>query len=229
MHLENDPATEDLSAVKTKLQLVAEKAGGPPEPMRDLDLTEPALPALAPGFAVEAAEGLPSANVPDATEKAPADLNRAIETTLLIARNEYKYVATVQLHRGEIPEIVCNVGELSQVFLILIVNAAHALADAGRDVESGRIMIRTALVDGWAQLQIEDNGCGIPQAIIDKIFDPFFTTKEVGRGSGQGLAIARAIIVDKHSGRIGVDSTPGVGTCFTLRLPVGGSAGERSS
>ena len=165
---------------------------------------------------------------PDSTEKAPADLNRAIETTLLVARNEYKYVATVQLHRGEMPEIICNVGELSQVFLNLIVNAAHALADAGRDVESGRIMIRTALVDGWAQLQFEDNGCGIPQAIIDKIYDPFFTTKEVGRGSGQGLAIARAIVVDKHSGRISVDSTPDVGTCFTLRLPVCAPAGDCS-
>jgi signal transduction histidine kinase/DNA-binding response OmpR family regulator len=164
---------------------------------------------------------------PDATDKAPADLNRAIETTLLIARNEYKYVATVQLSCGNIPEVVCNVGELSQVFLNLIVNSAHALADAGRDAESGRITIRTGLVDGWAELQFEDNGCGIPQAIIDKIYDPFFTTKEVGRGSGQGLAIARAIVVDKHSGRIGVDSTPGVGTCFTLRLPVGAASERR--
>jgi signal transduction histidine kinase len=163
---------------------------------------------------------------PDATEKAPADINRAIDTTLLIARSEYKYVATVQLHLGEMPEVVCNVGELSQVFLNLIVNAAHALADAGRDAESGRIVIRTALVDGWAELQFEDNGCGIAQEIIDKIYDPFFTTKEVGRGSGQGLAIARSIVVDKHSGRISVASTPGEGTCFTLRLPVGAPAAD---
>jgi signal transduction histidine kinase/CheY-like chemotaxis protein len=161
---------------------------------------------------------------PDATEKAPADLNRAIETTLLIARSEYKYVAEVQLHLGEMPEVVCNVGELSQVFLNLIVNSAHALADAGRNAESGRIVVRTALMDGWAELQFEDNGCGISQEIIDKIYDPFFTTKEVGRGSGQGLAIARSIMVDKHSGRISVASTPGEGTCFTLRLPVGGPA-----
>jgi signal transduction histidine kinase/CheY-like chemotaxis protein len=164
---------------------------------------------------------------PDATDKAPADLNRAIETTLLIARSEYKYVATVQLSCGNIPEVACNVGELSQVFLNLIVNSAHALAEAGRDAESGRITIRTGLVDGWAELQFEDNGCGIPQTIIDKIYDPFFTTKEVGRGSGQGLAIARAIVVDKHSGSISVDSTPGLGTCFTLRLPVGAASGHR--
>jgi signal transduction histidine kinase len=166
--------------------------------------------------------------LPDATEKTPADLNRAIESTLLIASSEYKDVATVQLHCAEIPEVTCNVGELSQVFLNLIVNSARALADAGRDADSGRITIRSGFVEGWVELQFEDNGCGISQEIIDKIYEPFFTTKELGRGSGQGLAIARSIVVDKHSGLIGVASTPGVGTCFTLRLPVGGPAGDRS-
>jgi len=164
---------------------------------------------------------------PDATEKAPADLNRAIETTLLIARHEYKSVATVQLNLGELPEIVCNVGELRQVFLNLIVNAAHALADVGRDADSGRIIIRTALVDDWVQVQFEDNGRGIPQEIIERIYDPYFTTTEAVRGSGRGLAIARAIVVAKHSGRMNVESTQGMGTCFTLRLPVGRpAAGE---
>ena len=157
---------------------------------------------------------------PDASEKMLSDLNRALETTLLIARNEYKYVATVDLRCGELPEVMCNIGELSQVFLNMIVNAAHALADAGRDAETGRITIKTALVEDWAELSFEDNGCGIPQEIIDKIYDPFFTTKEVGRGSGQGLAIARTIVVDKHAGRIQVASKPGVGTRFTLRLPI---------
>jgi two-component system NtrC family sensor kinase len=159
---------------------------------------------------------------PGSTEKAPVDLNRAIETTLVIARNEYKHVAKVQLQLREMPEIICNVGELSQVFLSLIVNSAHSLADAGRNAESGRIIIRTALVGNWAQLQFEDNGCGIPQEIIDRIYDPFFTTPEVGRGNGQGLAIVRSIVVVKHSGRLTVDSTLGMSTCFTLRLPVGG-------
>lgn len=161
---------------------------------------------------------------PDATEKTMSDINRALKTTLMISRNEYKYVATVDLQCGEIPEVLCNVGELSQVFLNLIVNAAHALADAGRDSESGRICIRTQLVDDWVELQFEDNGCGIPKEIIAKIYDPFFTTKEVGRGSGQGLAIARSIVVDKHAGHIEVTSTPNVGTCFTVRLPVGGAS-----
>jgi signal transduction histidine kinase len=158
---------------------------------------------------------------PDANEKVPSDLNRAIETTLLIARSEYKYVATVQLQLEDLPPVTCNVGELSQVFLNLLVNAAHALADAGRDAESGRITVRTKPAEEWVELQFEDNGCGIPADIMDKIYNPFFTTKEVGRGSGQGLAIARSVVVDKHSGRISVTSTPGIGTCFTLHLPVG--------
>jgi signal transduction histidine kinase len=160
---------------------------------------------------------------PDASEKMAADLNRALQNTLMIARNEYKYVASINLECGNLPEVVCNVGELSQVFLNLIVNSAHALSDAGHDTATGRITIRTKVVDGWAQFTFEDNGCGIPQDIIDKIYDPFFTTKEVGRGTGQGLAIARSIVVDKHGGSISVQSTPGVGTCFTLRLPLSGT------
>jgi signal transduction histidine kinase len=145
---------------------------------------------------------------------------------LLIARNEYKYVATAELLPGEIPDVVCNLGELSQVFLNMIVNSAHALADAGRTADTGRIAVRTSVQDGWVEIRFEDNGCGIPAAIVDRIYDPFFTTKEVGRGTGQGLALARSIIVDKHGGRIEVDSSPGRGTCFTVRLPVDPEACE---
>jgi signal transduction histidine kinase len=157
---------------------------------------------------------------PDASEKTVADVNRALQNTLMIARNEYKYVATIDLQCGELPEVRCNIGELGQVFLNLIVNSAHALADAGRNTESGKITIKSRVVDEWVEITFEDNGCGIPEEIIDKIYDPFFTTKEVGRGTGQGLAMARAIVVDKHGGRISVKSAPGVGTCFTLRLPL---------
>jgi signal transduction histidine kinase len=159
---------------------------------------------------------------PGTSKKAAADLNRAIETTSAIARNEYKYLATMNLELGRIPRVVCALGELSQVFLNLIVNAAHALADAARDVDTGRITIRTRLVGNCVEIQFEDNGCGIPEENIGKIYDPFFTTKEVGRGSGQGLAIARTIVVDKHQGRIGVVSTVDSGTCVTVRLPVSG-------
>jgi signal transduction histidine kinase len=163
---------------------------------------------------------------PDGGEKAAADLNRALETTLVIARNEYRYFAVAELHKGDLPEVLCNIGELSQVFLNLVVNSAHALADAGKTADTGLISIRTGLAEGVVELRFEDNGCGIPPAILDKIFEPFFTTKEVGRGSGQGLAIARSIVVDKHAGRISVASTPGVGTCFTIRLPVAGPQGS---
>ena len=155
-----------------------------------------------------------------AGEKQAADLNRALQATLLIARAEYKHVASIDLHCGDIPEVLCNVGELSQAFLNLIVNAAHALADAGRDSGSGWIKIRTQVVDQSVELTIEDNGCGIPEDLLAKIYDPFFTTKEIGRGSGQGLAIARSIVVDRHDGSIDVVSWPNIGTCFTLRLPV---------
>ena len=157
---------------------------------------------------------------PGSRDKQAADLNRALEATLLIARTEYKHVATIDLHCGNIPQVLCNVGELSQAFLNLIVNSAHALADAGRDCETGWIKIRTQFVDRSVELTFEDNGCGIPEELVTRIYDPFFTTKEIGRGTGQGLAIARSIIVDKHDGSIGVVSAPHIGTCFTLRLPV---------
>jgi PAS domain S-box-containing protein len=161
---------------------------------------------------------------PDAPEHVPADLNRAIETTIAVARNEYKYAATLTTRLGELPPVLCNVGELNQVFLNLIVNAAHAVEDAGKDAVNGRIEIETRADGEMAQISIADNGCGIPAANLAKIFDPFYTTKEVGRGTGQGLAIARSIVVDRHGGEVDVQSSPGVGTTFTVRLPVRGSA-----
>jgi two-component system, NtrC family, sensor kinase len=158
--------------------------------------------------------------------KQAADLNRALKATLQIARAEYRHVATIDLRCGDIPEVLCNVGELSQAFLNLIVNAAHALADSGRNSASGWIKICTTFVDNSVELTFEDNGCGIPEDLVAKIYDPFFTTKEIGRGSGQGLAITRTIVVDKHGGSIGVVSSPSIGTCFTLRLPVSSTAME---
>ncbi len=157
---------------------------------------------------------------PDAQEQSPADINRAIETTLLVARNEYKYSANVQTELAELPPVMCNVGELNQVFLNLIVNAAHAIESAGRDSDTGIIRISTQPDDKWVRIVFEDNGCGIAQENLERIFDPFFTTKEVGKGTGQGLAIARSIIVEKHGGSIDVESTVGVGTRMTLRLPL---------
>ena len=157
---------------------------------------------------------------PDGSEHSPADLNHALSTTLIVACNEYKYTATAVTELAELPSVTCNIGELNQVFLNLIVNAAHAIHDAGRDVSTGRIGVKTRVRGEFVEVEITDNGCGIPEENLDKIFDPFFTTKEVGRGTGQGLAIARSIVVDKHGGTIDVHSEPGTGTSFVICLPL---------
>ncbi len=161
---------------------------------------------------------------PDSVEHCAADLNHALETTLVVAHNEYKYAARIESRPGELPPVVCNVGELNQVFLNLIVNASHAIVESGKDASTGLIVITTASSGEEVTIAIEDNGCGISQENLEKVFDPFFTTKPVGRGTGQGLAIARSIVVEKHGGRIDIRSTVGVGTCFELRLPVAGRA-----
>jgi two-component system, NtrC family, sensor kinase len=166
---------------------------------------------------------------PDASEHRGADLNHALETTLLVASNEYKYVAKVSTDFAQLPEVICNIGELNQVFLNLIVNAAQAIQDAARDTSTGEIKISTAVEGDAAVIRISDNGCGISAENLSKVYDPFFTTKEVGRGTGQGLAITHSILVDKHGGDISVSSQVGVGTEFTLRVPIGGrSAGTHS-
>jgi PAS domain S-box-containing protein len=157
---------------------------------------------------------------PDGAEHSPADLNHALSTTLIVACNEYKYAATIATDFAELPSVTCNIGELNQVFLNLIVNAAHAIHDAGRDVSTGRIGVKTRVRGEFVEVEIKDNGCGISEENLDKIFDPFFTTKEVGRGTGQGLAIARSIVVDKHGGTIDVHSEPGTGTSFVICLPL---------
>jgi PAS domain S-box-containing protein len=157
---------------------------------------------------------------PDTNEHSPADLNHALQTTLTVCRNEYKYLAQLVTDLDELPSIVCNIGELNQVFLNLIVNAAHGIQDAGKDIADGVIRVTTRVVGGNIEVAIADNGCGIAAENVEKIFDPFFTTKEIGRGTGQGLAIARAIIFDKHGGDIRVNSERGVGTTFTIVLPV---------
>ena len=157
---------------------------------------------------------------PTSEAHAAADLNKAIETTLEIARSEYKNVAVIDLALGPLPLVPCNIGELNQVFLNLLVNAAHAIEAAGKDVSTGRIRITTSHVGAEVHISLEDNGCGIDPQHLDKIFDPFFTTKEVGKGTGQGLAISRSIVVERHGGAFDVHSIVGTGTRFTMRLPV---------
>ncbi|HXA35226.1 MAG TPA: ATP-binding protein, partial [Steroidobacteraceae bacterium] len=158
---------------------------------------------------------------PDQAEKKFADLNQAIRSTLVIAHNEYKYVAEVQTEFGELPAVQCHLGEINQVILNLLVNAAHAISDVVKDTGAlGLLTVRTRLDGDAVEISIADTGTGIPEAARDKIFDPFFTTKEVGRGTGQGLAIAHSVIVNKHGGTLRFETECGRGTTFFIRLPI---------
>jgi signal transduction histidine kinase len=156
---------------------------------------------------------------PKQLERTPADLNDALRSTLVVAQNEYKYVADVETDFGELPPVMCNVNELNQVFLNLIVNAAHAIADAtaAGACRRGAIRVATAQEDDVVVITISDSGPGIPDEIRERIFDPFFTTKDIGKGTGQGLAIATSII-DRHGGSLMLES--GDVTCFAIRLPL---------
>ena len=158
---------------------------------------------------------------PESKERAAADLNKALLSTLTVARNELKYVADVETDFGDLPPVVCNISDLNQVFLNLLVNAAHAIGEVVKGTgEKGKIRVRTVAEGKTVQITITDTGCGIPEGIRTKVFDPFFTTKEVGRGTGQGLAIARSVVVDRHKGTLTFESEVGKGTTFYIRLPL---------
>ena len=159
---------------------------------------------------------------PSSSEKAATDLNQALQSTLTVARNEIKYVANVETDFQKLPLVECNGGDMNQVFLNVLVNAAHAIRDRGEpNGKMGAIGIRTHREGDQVVISVSDTGCGIPENIRDKIFEPFFTTKEVGRGTGQGLAIARNIVVEKHGGSLTFDTEVGRGTTFHIRLPIG--------
>jgi signal transduction histidine kinase/sensor domain CHASE-containing protein len=158
---------------------------------------------------------------PDGAQKAIADLNQAIKNTLVIAHSEYKYAADVEEQFGAIPQVRCHLGQINQVVLNLIINAAHAIAEAQTVRQSrGTLTVRTRQVADYVEIAIGDNGGGIPEAARDKLFDPFFTTKAIGVGTGQGLAIARDIVVNKHGGTLSFESQLGQGTTFFIRLPI---------
>jgi signal transduction histidine kinase len=157
---------------------------------------------------------------PGGRDAQAADLNRALERALEVSAGSYRYVADLDKDLGPLPMVVCHLSELGQVFLNLIVNAAHAMETPDR--KRGRLGIRSKVEGPDVVISISDTGCGIPDAIRDRIFDPFFTTKEVGRGTGQGLAIARSIVVERHGGSLSLDSIPGAGTTFHIRIPISG-------
>ncbi|MBI1759194.1 MAG: hybrid sensor histidine kinase/response regulator [Actinobacteria bacterium] len=151
-----------------------------------------------------------------------SDLNEAIESTITVAGSEWKYVAeVVARYDPNLPLVSCVLGEFNQVILNMVVNAAHAIKDVvGDSGEKGTITVTTRADGQWVEITIQDTGAGIPPDVRAKIFDPFFTTKEVGRGTGQGLAIAHSVVVSSHHGKIDVESEVGHGTVFTIRLPI---------
>jgi signal transduction histidine kinase/class 3 adenylate cyclase len=151
-----------------------------------------------------------------------ADLNEALQNTLIVAANEYRHVAEVEISFGDLPLVSCHQGELSQVFLNLLLNAAHAIADVpDKPGGRGQIRVETRRDADAAVISISDTGTGIPPEIRERIFEPFFTTKEVGRGTGQGLSLAYATVVERHGGTITVDSEVGRGSTFSIRIPFG--------
>ena len=159
---------------------------------------------------------------PGPLERVPVDINRGIESTILVSKHEWKYVAdiTTDFDR-DLPPVPCLAGEFNQVILNLIVNSVHAITDALKDPsDRGSIHISTRQDGDCVEIRVTDTGCGIPEAIQPKVFDPFFTTKPVGKGTGQGLALAHAVIVKKHRGTIRVESKPGRGATFVIRLPL---------
>ena len=160
---------------------------------------------------------------PDTNEKEPVNINETIDNTITVCRNEWKYVADLTTDfEPSLPLVPCYPQELSQVILNLVVNAAHAIGDVvgGHSGNKGKITISTRQNKRLIEIRIRDTGGGIPEAIRDKIFDPFFTTKEVGKGTGQGLSMAYASIVERHQGKLKVQSEVDKGTTFIIQLPV---------
>ncbi|QDT12181.1 sensor histidine kinase [Planctomycetes bacterium K23_9] len=160
---------------------------------------------------------------PGVSEMALTDLSNAIENTVMVARNEWKYVAEMETEFDpDLPPVSCLPGELNQVLLNMVVNSAHAIAESlGESSEQkGKIKISTHLATPFAEIRISDNGTGVAEEDIQRIFAPFFTTKAVGKGTGQGLAIAQTVIVEKHGGAIEVESQLGQGTTFIIKIPI---------
>lgn len=166
---------------------------------------------------------------PDTGHKEWTDLARALETTATVSRNQWKYVADIAYAIDPaVPPVFCEVGEINQVILNLIVNAAHAIEDKNRasgaeDPVKGTITLGLARDDDSVILSVGDTGSGIRPEHRDKIYDLFFTTKPPGRGTGQGLSICQSIVVRRHGGRIAMETEVGVGTCFSVHLPIAGS------
>jgi len=205
------------------------RASMPQPPAADENVEElrkempPALTLVADGLSriAEIVRSMKDFAHADQNEMAPVDLNRAIASTLVMARSEYKPVAEVETQFSQLPLVTCHAGQINQVVLNLVVNAAHAIADkVQRTGAVGKITVSTRVDNDHVVIAIGDTGGGIPEEIRPRIFDPFFTTKEVGRGTGQGLSIARNVIVKSHGGELDFTTEIGKGTTFYIRLPI---------
>jgi len=221
-------AMQDLLAHNAKLAALI------PEPPEDEDIEDlkndlpPALDRVVDGLGriAEIVRSMKEFSHVDQREMSRVDLNRAIGSTLIIARSEYKYVAEVETDFEEMSPVTCHGGQINQVVLNLVVNAAHAIADKVKGTpEKGLITVRTRAENGFAVISVTDTGGGIPEAIRKRIFEPFFTTKEVGRGTGQGLSIAHNVI-KAHGGQLEFTTEIGKGTTFIVRLPLAAEESE---
>jgi two-component system, NtrC family, sensor kinase len=188
-----------------------------------IDNVTPSLDAILDGAnrVAELVQSMKEFAHPDRGDREPADINRALKTTATICANETKYVADLAMDLAELPLVSCYVNELNQVFVNLLVNAAHAIGDVvAGSTQKGKITITSRHINDDVIVSISDTGTGIPEAVRPNIFDPFFTTKDVGKGTGQGLALARMIVVDKHQGSLTFETQLGVGTTFHIKIPV---------
>jgi PAS domain S-box-containing protein len=167
---------------------------------------------------------------PDQAEMRAVDLNHAITSTLAIANSEYRHVADIRTDLGELPHVTCYLGDVNQVVLNIVVNAANAIEDVVKGSgRRGEITVRTYRESDFVVIAISDTGGGIPEDIRERLFDPFFTTKEVGKGTGQGLSIARSVIVGKHRGTLTFETEIGRGTTFFIKLPIAEVTQERAA
>lgn len=243
-------AFSDLSSLQAKFNDVLQAARSGPVPIELIDASQKNaddidldfLKAEIPTAINQSREGVDRVaqivrsmkefSHPGVEEKNAVDLNKGLRNTVTVAKNEWKYVAEMEMDLDpELPLVACLPGEINQVFLNLIINAAQAIGEqvSKGAKNKGTIRIVSRQVENGVEIRIADTGPGIPEAIRNRIFDPFFTTKEVGKGTGQGLAISHAVITEKHGGVIGVESEVGQGTTFIIYLPfddVGGKVDE---
>jgi signal transduction histidine kinase len=185
----------------------------------DLDFLREDLPSLLAesqaglGRVTKIVQDLKDFSRVDQTGRQLSNLNAAMESTLNVASNEIKYKANVVRELGEIPEVNCDPAQINQVFMNLLVNAAHAIE------QRGTIFVRSGVAGDGVWFEVEDTGKGMPEAVMNRIFEPFFTTKAVGKGTGLGLSISYDIVVKRHGGKLDVTSVEGKGTCFRIWLP----------